>query len=506
MVIDVLGNLALGFGEALTPANLLYCLVGSLVGTLVGVLPGLGPLAAIAMLLPLTFSLPPIGAFIMLSGIYYGAQYGGSIAAILVNIPGESSTVVTCLDGHPMALQGRGGAALSISAIGSFVAGSIVTLLIATMATSISSIALGFGPPEYFSLLLLGLIGSVLLASGSVLNAIAMICLGLLLSMVGMDPVSGAGRMTFGIPEFSAGVGLIPLTMGLFGVSEVLYNLSRKRNPDLLSYGGFRNIWPTRQKLRSSFAPILRGTGLGALLGILPGGGATLSSFVAYGVEKKLSKEPERFGNGAIEGVASPEAANNAGAQASFIPMLTLGIPANAVMALMIGALSMHGIQTGPQIINEQPKLFWALVASMWIGNLMLLFINLPLVGIWVRLLKFPYHFLFPMILTFSCIGVYGAEMSTFDVFVMLAFGVLGFIIKKLDGEPAPLVLAFIVGPMIEASFRRSMIFSRGDMTIFIERPISAGLLIATAALVIMLVMPKIRSYRREVFVADENE
>ena len=499
--MDLLQNLVLGFGVALTWQNLLYCLIGVSVGTLIGVLPGIGTVATVAMLLPITFGLPPVGALIMLAGIYYGAQYGGSTTSVLVNIPGEAGSVVTCLDGHQMARQGRAGAALAIAAIGSFFAGCVATVLVAALGTPLTSLALLFGPAEYFSLMVLGLIFAVVLAKGSVLNAIAMILLGLLLSMVGSDLETGAGRMTFDIAELSDGIGFSNVAMGIFGFAEIIRNLEMSQESRDIVKGKIKGLMPTRQDLIDSSGAIARGTILGSLLGILPGGGAVVASFAAYTFEKRVSKHPERFGRGVIEGVAAPEAANNAAAQTSFIPLLTLGIPPNAVMALMVGAMTIHGIVPGPQVMTKQPELFWGMVASMWLGNLMLIVINLPLVGVWVSLLRVPYRLLFPSIIVFCCIGIYSINNSPTDVVIAAIFGLVGYWLTKHDFEPAPLVLAFVLGPLMEENLRRAMLIARGDATVFITRPISGVLIALAAGLLVMAALPMIRKRRDEVFV-----
>jgi len=498
--MDLLANLALGIGVAFTPANLGFCLAGALLGTLIGVLPGLGPVATVALLLPITFTLPPIGALIMLAGIYYGAQYGGSTSAILVNLPGESSSVVTCLDGYQMARQGRAGQALAIAAIGSFFAGTVMTLAIALFGPLLTALAKQFGSAEYFALMTLGLVATIVLASGSVLKAVAMIVLGLLLGMVGTDVNSGAQRFTFGLPELSDGIGFVPLAMGLFGLSEVIYNLERPERRDVLT-AKLTGLMPSWRDLKACFPPILRGTAIGGVLGVLPGGGAVLSSFAAYTIEKRIARDPSRFGRGAIEGVAAPEAANNAGAQASFIPLLTLGIPANPVMALMVGAMMIQGIAPGPQVMSTQPELFWGMIASMWAGNLMLIVINLPMIGLWVRLLRVPYRLLFPAILTFCAIGVYSLNNSLFEVALMALFGLAGYLFLKLECEPAPLLLGFVLGPMMEENLRRALLLSRGDPMVFAHRPISAGLLALAAVILVVAVLPAIRRKREDVFV-----
>ena len=500
MDMSLFSNLAIGFGVALTPVNLFYCLVGVLLGTLIGVLPGIGPVATIAMLLPVTFSLSPITALIMLAGIYYGAQYGGSTSAILVNLPGESSSVVTCLDGYQMARQGRAGVALATAAIGSFFAGCVSTVIVAMFAPPLAEVALKFGPSEYFSLMVLGLVSAVVLAHGSVLKAVAMVILGLLLGLVGTDVNSGVLRFAFGISELADGIGFVTVAMGLFGIAEIITNLELKDEREVFT-SKVTNMWPTREDWKRMWKPILRGTFLGSALGILPGGGALLASFGAYTLEKKVSKYGHEFGKGAIEGVAAPEAANNAGAQTSFIPLLTLGIPSNAVMALMIGAMMIQGIAPGPQVMTEKPQLFWGMICSMWVGNLMLIVLNLPMIGLWIKLLTVPYRILFPSILVFMAIGVYSLSNNPFDVMLMMIFGVLGYIFVKLECEGAPLLLGFILGPLMEENLRRAMLLSRGDPLVFFTKPISAGFLIASIILLIILLLPNIRKKREEAFV-----
>jgi len=492
-------SLALGLAAAATPINLVYCLTGVLLGTLIGVLPGIGPVATIAMLLPVTFKLEPLSALIMLSGIYYGAQYGGSTTAILMKLPGEASSVVTALDGYEMARRGRAGPALAVAALGSFFAGCVATLLIAVFAAPLGELALRFGPAEYFSLMALGLVAAVVLARGSVLKALAMVVLGLLLGLVGTDVNTGFARYTFGIAELSDGIGFVVVAMGMFGIAEILLNLEQRQVRDQVTATVGR-LWPTRDDLRVAWKPTLRGTMLGSVLGILPGGGAILASFAAYTLEKRLAKDPERFGKGAIEGVAAPESANNAGAQTSFIPLLTLGIPSNPVMALMVGAMMIHGIAPGPQVMTEQPALFWGLIASMWLGNLMLVVLNLPLVGVWVKLLSVPYRLLYPAILLFCCVGVYSLNYNAVDVVLTAVFGLFGVVLIKLGCEPAPLVLAFVLGPMMEENLRRAMTLNRGDATVFLTSPISAGLLLATALMLLLIVAPRFRHVRREAF------
>jgi putative tricarboxylic transport membrane protein len=502
VVIDLVPWTTTIFGQTVTipvPVNILLCLLGALVGTLIGVLPGIGPIATIAMLLPITFGLPPVGALIMLAGIYYGAMYGGSTTAILVNIPGEAASVVTTLDGFKMAQQGRAGPALSIAALGSFFAGCVATVVIAAAAAPLTSIALLFGPAEYFSLMVLGLIFAVVLASGSILKALAMIVLGLLLSMVGSDLETGASRMAFNLPELADGIGFVVVAMGVFGFAEILRNLEFSHSRELVQ-SKVTGLMPTKKDLIDSAPAVVRGTILGSLLGILPGGGAVIAAFAAYTLEKKISRTPQRFGKGAIEGVAAPESANNAASQTSFIPLLTLGIPPNAVMALMVGAMTIHGIVPGPQVMTKQPDLFWGMIASMWVGNMMLVIINLPLVGIWVRLLRVPYKHLYPMILIFCVIGVYSVNNAPVDV-VTGIFAIVGYWLIKHNFEPAPMLLGFVLGPLMEENLRRAMLIARGDATVFVTRPISATLLAIAAALLILSVLPMIRKRREEVFV-----
>jgi len=500
--MEILSNLALGFGVALSPFNLLMCLVGVMLGTLIGVLPGVGPVATIAMLLPITFNLNPIAALIMLAGIYYGAQYGGSTTAILVNIPGESSSVVTCLDGYQMARQGRAGPALATAAIGSFFAGCVATLIVAMFAPPLAEVALKFGPSEYFSLMVLGLVAAVVLAHGSLIKAIAMVILGLLLGLVGTDVNSGVLRFAFGVSELADGIGFVTVAMGMFGLAEIIANLEQTGHREVFT-SKVGKLMPSKEDWKRIVGPILRGTFLGSALGILPGGGALLASFGAYTLEKKVSKNSAQFGKGAIEGVAAPEAANNAGAQTSFIPLLTLGIPSNAVMALMIGAMMIQGIAPGPQVMTERPQLFWGMIASMWLGNLMLVVLNLPLIGIWIKLLTVPYRLLYPSILVFMAIGVFSLSNNPFDVLVMALFGLLGYICVKLECEPAPMILGFILGPLMEENLRRAMLLSRGDPFVFFQKPISASFLIVSIILLVIIALPNIRKKREEVFVEE---
>jgi TctA family transporter len=497
--VDILANLATGLATALSPENVLYCFLGVLLGTLVGVLPGLGPVATIAMLLPATFTLPAESALIMLAGIYYGAQYGGSTTAVLINLPGESSSVVTALDGYRMAQQGRAGAALATAAIASFVAGTAATFVVAFLAPPLAGIALEFQAAEYFSLMVLGLVASIVLAQGSLLKALGMVVLGLLLGLIGTDVTSGTTRFAFDIRELSDGINFVVVAMGVFGVAEIVRNLESERTREVLATRISR-LMPTREDIGRIVGPILRGTGLGSALGILPGGGALLSSFAAYALEKKVSPRSAEFGRGAIEGVAAPEAANNAGAQTSFIPMLTLGIPSNPVMALMIGALILQGIRPGPNVMLEQPRLFWGVIVSMWIGNLFLLVMNLPLIGLWVRVLAVPYHLLYPAILVFASVGVLSLSNSAFDVHLMALFGVVGYVLLKLDCEPAPLLLGYILGPLMEVYLRRAMTLSRGDPTIFLQRPISAVMLGAALLAIVVAVLPAVSRRRVKAF------
>jgi TctA family transporter len=497
--VDLFANLATGFGAAVTPTNLMFCLFGCLIGTLIGVLPGIGPLATVAMLLPITFGLSPLGALIMLAGIYYGAQYGGSTTAILMNLPGESSSVVTCLDGYRMAQNGRAGAALTIAALGSFFAGCVGTLLIAAFAPVLASFAEQFRSPEYFSLMLFGLVAAVVLAHGSVLKAVGMIVLGLLMGLVGTEAQSGTIRFTFGAPDLYDGIDFVPLAMGLFGIAEIMTNLDRSGAGRMLS-ARVTSLWPTRAEIRRAIPAAIRGTGMGSFLGILPGGGAVLSSFASYTLEKKISNRPREFGQGAVEGVAGPESANNAGAQTSFIPLLTLGIPSNPMMAIMMGAMTIQGIAPGSALISERPELFWGMIASMWVGNLMLVIINLPLIGVWVRLLLVPYRLLFPCILIFCCVGAYSISTSTFIIMMMAGFALLGYVFAKLGCEGAPFLLGFVLGPLMEENFRRSMVLSFGDPIIFVQRPISLILLIASFGLVMLIIIPQFRTTRETAF------
>jgi TctA family transporter len=497
--MELINNLILGFSVALTLNNIMYCFIGVLLGTLIGVLPGIGPIATISMLLPATFVLPPVSALIMLAGIYYGAQYGGSTTAILVNLPGEVSSVVTCLDGYQMARKGQAGKALGIAALASFFAGSVATVLIAGFAPPLAELALKFGPADYFSLMVLGLIAAVVLAHGSITKAIAMIILGLLIGLIGTDVNSGVARYSFGMPELIDGVGIGTIAMGTFGFSEIIRNLEEGEKREIFTKS-ITGLWPNWADIKRSAWATIRGTALGSLLGILPGGGPVLGSFSAYTLEKKMSKTPELFGTGMMEGVAAPESANNAAAQTSFIPLLTLGIPSNPVMALMIGAMIIHGIQPGPQIMTAKPELFWGMIASMWVGNLLLVVLNLPLIGIWVKLLTVEYRYLYPTILIFCCIGVYSISNAPMDVLLAALFGFIGYTFIKLEVEPAPLLLGFVLGPMMEENLRRALLLSRGDPVVFFTRPISLSLLIVSAVLILIMLSPAISKKREEAF------
>lgn len=498
-MLDLMSNLQLGLTVALSLQNLGLCFLGCLIGTLIGVLPGVGPIATIAMLLPITFGLPPVGALIMLAGIYYGAQYGGSTTAILVNIPGEATSVVTVLDGHQMAKQGRAGVALGIAAIGSFFAGTVATLIIAALGAPLTRMALLFGPADYFSLMVLGLMFAVVLARGSVAKAIAMIVFGIMLSTIGTDLETGEERLTFGWTEIADGIDFAVIAMGMFGFAEIVKNLENPEARDVV-HAKVGRLLPNGAEMRQSAGPIVRGTFLGSILGLLPGNGAVLGPFASYTVEKKLASDPSRFGKGAIEGVAGPESANNAGAQTAFIPLLTLGIPPNAVMALMVGAMTIHGIVPGPQIITKQPNLFWGMIASMWIGNLMLLIINLPLIGLWVRLLKVPYRLMFPSIVLFCCIGIYSINNSSVDVMMTAAFGLFGYALIKFGFEPAPLLLGFVLGKLMEEKLRQALVISRGSFMTFVERPLSGTLLAVSLILITLALLPSIRKGRDKVF------
>ena len=502
--MDLLHNLALGFGTALSLQNGLYCFLGCLLGTAIGVLPGIGPVPTIAMLLPITYTLSPTTALIMLAGIYYGAQYGGSTTSILVNLPGESSSVVTCIDGYQMARKGRAGAALTISALGSFFAGCVSTVIIAAFAPVLAEVAFQFGPAEYFSLLVVGMLMAVTLAHGSALKAIAMILLGVLLGLVGTDVNSGVARFSLGVPELADGINFVVVAMGLFAFSEIIRNLEQTAEKREVFTENIKDMWLTKAETREAIPAVLRGTVLGSILGILPGGGAVVASFAAYALEKRVSKTPEKFGTGTIAGVASPESANNAAAQTSFIPLLVLGLPANATMALMVGAMMIHNIQPGPQVMTSNPALFWGLICSMWIGNLMLLVLNLPLIGMWIKILRVPYRLMFPAILLFCAIGVYSLQNNTVDVLLTIPFGLLGYLFAKLECEPAPLLLGFVLGPMLEENFTRAMLVARGSAAIFFTRPLSLSLLIVAGILLGLMILPAVRKKREEVFAAED--
>ena len=501
--MDILSSVMQGLGVALLPINLLYCFIGVFIGTLVGVLPGIGPVTAMSLLLPVTLSGTPEAGIIMMAGIYYGSMYGGSTTSILVNIPGEATSVVTCLDGHQMALQGRAGPALGMAAMGSFIAGTLAVVGLMLVAPSLARFAVAFGPAEYFSLMVLGLVILTFLTQGSMLKSLLMACVGTVIGLIGLDSINAQARLTFGRMELYDGIGLIPVVMGLFGVAEVLTNIERPIQRSIIGQK-IRNLLPNLADWKASAGPIGRGTILGFFLGIIPGGGAVIASFASYALEKRLSKTPERFGKGAIEGVAGPEAANNSAAGGAFIPLLTLGIPPNVVMALLLGAFIIHGLQPGPLLMTQNPGIFWGVIASMYIGNVMLLVLNLPLIGMWVQLLRLPYNVLFPLILLFSIVGVYASGNNVFDVAVMMAFGVLGYLMRKIGYEAAPLVLAFVLGPMLENNLRKALILSQGELTTFVERPISAACLAIAAALLVAPLIPALR--RRRVRVAVERQ
>ena len=496
--MDLVNSMALGLSVALQPVNLLYCFAGVFIGTLVGVLPGIGPVAAMSLLLPVTFSAPPEAGIIMLAGIYYGSMYGGSTTAILVNIPGEAASVVTCLDGHQMARQGRAGPALGIAAIGSFIAGTLAVVGLMLVAPTLARWAVKFGPAEYFSLMVLGLSVLTYLSHGSLLKALIMACFGLVLGLIGIDSINAAPRLTFDRMELVDGIGLVPVVMGLFGIAEILSNVERTLSREIFAQR-ITGLLPTRQDWKESAGPLARGSLLGFVLGILPGGGAVISSFISYALEKRLSKTPEKFGKGAIAGVAGPEAANNAAAGSGFIPLLTLGIPPNVVLALLLGAFVVHGLQPGPLLMLQNPNIFWGIVASMYIGNVMLLILNLPLIGMWVQVLKVPYKILFPMILLFCLIGVYSLSNSIFDIYVMIVFGVLGYLMRKLGYEPAPLVLAFVLGPMMENNLRKALIISDGSFWIFIDSRLSLACLALAALLLATAIIPLMRTRRAKI-------
>jgi putative tricarboxylic transport membrane protein len=497
--VNAFDSLALGLQTALTPENLLWCFVGVFIGTLVGVLPGIGPTASIALLLPVTFTFEPVTALIMLAGIYYGAQYGGSTTAILINLPGETSSAVTAIDGHEMARAGRAGPALATAAVASFVAGTVGTLLVFLFAAPLATFGLTFGSAEFFSLVVLGLIASTALARGSTVKALAMILLGLLFGTVGQDLFTATPRYTFGNRELYGGISFVSVAVGMFGIAEILRNLEDEKSRDV-AIQPVSGLLLSRLDLRRILRPVIRGTALGSALGVLPGAGHVLAAFASYSLEKKVSKQPREFGHGAIEGVAGPEAANNAAAQTSFIPLLTLGLPAHPVMALMAGAFIIQGITPGPSVVQEQPALFWGLIVSMWVGNLMLVLLNLPLIGIWVRLLRVPYRLLVPAIVAFACIGTYAINQNVFDIYAIVLFALLGYALVKLGCEPAPFLLGFVLGPLLENHLRRAMVVSHGDPTTFFSRPISLTLLILAAVALVLAVLPAIRRRREEVF------
>ena len=494
--MDFFANMITGFSVALEPMNLLFCFIGVFIGTLIGVLPGIGPVGTMAILLPITYGIPPTTAIIMLSGIYYGAQYGGSTTSILVGIPGEAASVITTIDGYQMALQGRAGPALGIAAFGSFIAGTVGIIGLQLLAPPLVSVALRFGPPEYFSLMILGLVILTYLAQKSMAKALMMAGVGVFIGTIGLDTMTGMPRFTFGVGELLDGIGIAPLAMGLFGISEILLNVERKFKQEIITTE-LKNLLPSAKDWGEAIGPILRSSVVGFFLGILPGGGAVLSSFVTYGMEKRLSKTPEMFGKGAIAGVAAPESANNAAAQGAFIPLLTLGIPANVVMGMLLGALMIHNIIPGPMMIKDHPGLFWGVIASMYVGNVMLLVLNLPMIGIWVKLLKVPYSILFPMILFICLLGGYVINNSTIDLYLMLFFGFAGYLMRKFDYEPAPLVLAYVLSSLLENALRQSLILSGGSMKIFVNRPISAACLALALFLLLSSVLPRMRKRRK---------
>jgi putative tricarboxylic transport membrane protein len=496
--MDLFNNLIFGFGVAFSLQNLLYCLIGVTVGTLIGVLPGIGPLGTIAILMPITYGVSPVGALIMLAGIYYGAQYGGSTTAILVNLPGETSAVVTCIDGYQMARQGRAGPALAIAAIGSFFAGTVGTLLIALAGPPLADIALKFSSAEYFSLMLMGLVAAAVLAQGDMVKSLAMVAVGLLLGLVGSDVNTGLQRFSFGMSDLSDGIGFIVVAVGVFAIGEIIANLGDRQERRVFT-AAVTHLFPSKEDLKQSLGPIVRGTAIGSFFGVLPGTGPAIASFASYMLEKKLAGDPTRFGKGAIEGVAAPESANNADAQCKFIPMLTLGLPASGVMALMLGALTIQGIQPGPEVMTQRPDLFWGLIASMWIGNLMLVVLNLPLIGLWVKLLRVPYRLLFPAIMAFSAIGIYSVNNSSFEIYLTALFGIFGFVCMKLGFPPAPMLLGYVLGPMMEENLRRSMLMSGGDPSVFLARPLSLAFIVATVLILVVMVLPAVRARRQEI-------
>ena len=502
--MDIFDNLLLGFQVALSTQNLLYCFIGCFLGTTIGVLPGIGPVATIAMLLPITFNLPPTPALIMLAGIYYGASYGGSTTAILVNLPGESSSVVTCIDGYQMGRQGRAGPALAIAALGSFFAGCVGTVLIALFGPPLAELAFEFGAAEYFSMMVLGLTAAVVLAHGNLIKAVAMILVGLLFGLVGTDVNSGIARYSFGVSELSDGIGFVSVAMGMFGFAEIITNLEKREADREASHiSKVQSLMPSWTDIRMSVGPILRGTAIGTVFGILPGSHTVIASFSSYTLEKKIAKDPTRFGKGAIEGVAGPESANNAAAQTCFIPLLTLGIPTGAVMALMVGAMTIQGIAPGPQVMTQKPDLFWGMIASMWIGNAMLVILNLPLIGMWIQFLKIPYRLLYPGICLFIAIGAYSVNNSPMEIYLAAGFGLFGYYCYKWECEAAPLLLGFVLGPLMEENLRRAMLISRGDPVVFVTRPISAGMLGVALLLLVVILLPFIRKKREEVLIEE---
>jgi putative tricarboxylic transport membrane protein len=495
--MNIFDHIFFGFGVAFQPVNLLFCFTGVLIGTLVGVLPGLGPVAAISLLLPATFHAPPVASIIMLSGIYYGAMYGGSTTSILVNIPGEAASVVTCFDGYQMARKGRAGPALGMAAFASFFAGTMGVIGLAFLAPPLAAIALKFGPPEYFSLMILGLTVLTFLAGGSMLKSLMMACAGVVIGNVGLDLITAQPRFTFGLSILLDGVGLVPLVMGLFGISEVLLNVEEKLSEREIFKTALKGLLPTLKDWKESVGPLLRGSILGFFLGILPGGGAVISSFVSYGLEKRLSKHPEEFGKGAIAGVAGPESANNSATAGAFIPLLTLGLPSNAVMAILLGALMIYGMPPGPKLISSHPQLFWGVISSMYIGNMMLLILNLPLIGLWVKILKIPYPILFPLILLFCLIGAYSLNNNPAEIWLMLFFGLLGYLMKKFKYDGAPLVLAMVLGPLMDQSLRQSLLMSGGSGMIFFTRPICLVIFVIIALILLLPVLPHIGQMRK---------
>jgi putative tricarboxylic transport membrane protein len=503
--MDVIHSLYFGFSEVLKMEPLFYCFMGVLIGTLIGVLPGIGPVGTMSLLMPFAYKSSPLSAIVLLAGIYYGAMYGGSTTSILVNIPGEAASVITCLDGYQMARKGRAGPALGIAAFGSFIAGTVGLIGLMLVAPPLASIALRFGPPEYFSLMCVGLTILIYLASGSITRAIMMAAVGLILGCVGPDPETGLSRFGYKIPELMDGIGLAPFVMGLFGISEVFSNIEKNIEDRTVFTTKIKGLLPNWQDWKESIMPISRGSIIGFFLGILPGGGSIIAAFLSYAVEKKVSKHPEKFGSGAIEGVAAPESANNSATAGSFVPLLTLGIPPNVVMALLLGAMIIHGITPGPMLINENPQIFWGVIASMYLGNVMLLILNLPLIGLWVQVLKIPYKILFPLILLFCIIGVYSISNATFDIGVMLAFGVVGYLMRKFGFEGAPMVLAFVLGPMFENSLRQSLLLSDGSFSIFLTRPIAAAGIIVTFLLIIASVVPALRKKKEAIPREEEN-